>query len=278
MSFVNHNGNILAAETGLVSAANRGLRYGDGLFETMKMLNGKIIHEAEHLERLWHGMNVLQFETGGHFTKQLLTDCIKALAQKNGHEKAARIRLNIFRGEGGLYDAVNHNPNYIIETWPLQITDTLNSNGFVIGVYDQVKKSCDILSNLKHNNYLPYIMAALHAKQQKWNDALVFNQYGRIADSTISNIFLIKNEVIYTPVLSEGCVAGIMRKALIDYLKKSNWQVNETAVTVEDVLDADEIFLTNSISCMRWVQAVADKKYSNMRTQKIYSGFYPTIC
>ena len=278
MSFINYNGSVVSPQTGLVTAASRGFRYGDGLFETMKMLNGKIIHEGKHFERLWHGMNVLQFEPGKHFTKQLLTDALKSLAEKNGHEKAARIRLNIFRGEGGLYDAENHSPNYIIETWPLQIADGLNSNGLVLGIYEAVQKSCDVISNLKHNNYLPYVMAALHAKKEKWNDSVLLNQYGRIADSTISNIFLIKNEIVYTPALTEGCVAGIMRKALIEYLKKNNWQVNETVLNTEDVLNADEVFLTNSISCIRWVQNIGDKKYSNTLTQKIYSVFYPTIC
>lgn len=278
MPFINYNANIIAAETGTVTAANRGLRYGDGLFETMKVLNGKIIHEAEHFERLWQGMRVLQFEPGKHFTKKLMVDAVKSLAEKNGDAGAARIRLNVFRGEGGLYDAVNHSPNYIIETWPLQTAEGLNSNGLVVGIYNEVKKSCDILSNLKHNNYLPYIIAALKAKNEKWNDALVLNQYERIADSTIANVFLIKNEVVYTPALSEACVAGVMRGKLIEYLNKTGWQVNETQITVEDMMNGDEVFLTNSISVIRWVKNIGSKTFDNNLAQKIYSAFYPTIC
>ena len=262
----------------IAGAGSRGLRYGDGLFETMKMLDGKIIHEADHVERLLHGMDVLQFDTPKHFTKENLAMTIKKLAIKNGHEKAARIRLNIFRGDGGLYDAVNHAPNYVIETLPLpEGNGGWNSNGLVAGIYEDAKKNCDILSNIKHNNYLPYVLAALKAKKEKWNDAIVLNNFGRVADTSTANIFLIKNEVLFTPSLAEGCVAGIMRKTLINYLKENNWLIHETNISAGDLFSADEVFFTNSIYYIRWVQRIGETVYSNGITQKIYASFCPTI-
>jgi aminodeoxychorismate lyase len=279
MSHFIFNGKLYEQSVPVIGAANRGLRYGDGLFETMKMLDGNIIQQADHFHRLWEGMNILQFEKPGLFTKGHLISAIKKLAAKNKHENAARIRLNIFRGDGGLYDAVNNTPNYIIETWELPPTTGLwNSNGLVAGIYEGVKKSCDTLSNIKHNNYLPYVMAALKAKNEKWNDAIILNQFGRIADSTIANIFLIKNETIITPALTEGCVAGIMRKSLLSYLNQHNFKCEESAVTTEDILDADEVFFTNSTYNLRWVQSIGNATYSNTFTQKIYSSFEPTIC
>ncbi|MFT3679781.1 MAG: aminotransferase class IV [Ferruginibacter sp.] len=279
MPYINYNGKTVAADQAVVAAASRGLRYGDGLFETMKMLNGSIINETAHFDRLWHGMGVLQFDIRAHFNREHLAGIIKLLAQKNGHEAAARIRLNIFRGEGGLYDPVNHLPNYIIETWPLEnAAPGLNTNGLVAGVFYDVKKSCDILSNLKHNNYLHFALAALKAKKEQWNDAFILNQHGRIAESTISNIFIIKNETVYTPALTEGCVAGTMRKLLIQFLQQNGWAVNETAISIDDVAEAREIFLTNSTSVIRWVGRVGDSNYKNTLTQKIYKAFLPTIC
>ena len=278
MPHISFNGKILADSIAIAGAGNRGLRYGDGLFETMKMLDGKIIHEADHVERLLHGMDVLQFDTPKHFTKENVAMTIKKLAIKNGHEKAARIRLNIFRGNGGLYDAVNHAPNYVIETWPLpQGNGGWNSNGLVAGIYEDAKKNCDILSNIKHNNYLPYVLAALKAKKEKWNDAIVLNNFGRVADTSIANIFFIKNEILFTPALAEGCVAGIMRKTLINYLKENNRMVHETNVSAEDLFSADEVFFTNSIYNIRWVKRIGESVYSNDITQKIYASFCPTI-
>jgi aminodeoxychorismate lyase len=279
MNYFNFNGKFFQLSEPVIGPGNRGLRYGDGLFETMKMLDGNIILQADHFERLWIGMDVLQFEKPVLFTKGSLVTAIKKLTAKNGHEKAARIRLNVFRGDGGLYDAVNNTPNYIIETWPLPETNGLwNSNGLVAGIFEDTKKSCDILSNLKHNNYLPYVLAALKTKKEKWNDALVLNQFGRIADSTIANIFLIKNEKVITPALTEGCVAGIMRKSLIRYLNLHDFKYEEAAVTIDNILDADEVFFTNSIYNLRWVQRIGDIIYGNIFTQKIYAAFTPTIC
>lgn len=261
----------------MISSASRGLRFGDGLFETIKSTKGQLEMADEHFARLWKGLNVLKFKIPKHFTHDHLEEEILALLNKNGHNNTARIRLTVFRGEGGLYDEISHVPNYMIETWALpEETGRWNSNGLVLGIYPDVKKSYDILSNLKHNNFLPYVMAAIHTKEQKWNDALVLNTEGRICDTTIANIFLIKGEVIYTPALQEGCIAGIMRKHIIEQLKFRSYAVIETELSVENLSDADEVFLTNSVYNIRWVQSIGDKKYGNTQAQKIYAAVFPT--
>ena len=271
------NSKLCKYELAILSANNRGLRFGDGLFETMKSLNGQLQFADEHFARLWKGLQILQFNIPKHFTPEILEEEIRELLKKNDHRKIARIRITVFRGDGGLYDAINHTPNYLIQTWQLpDETGTWNSNGLVLGIYTDVKKSCDILSNLKHNNFLPYVMAALHAKKQKWNDAIILNTAGRLCDTTIANIFLIKDEVIYTPALAEGCIAGVMRKNIINRLVVANYKVSEVLLTVDDLLAADEAFLTNSIYNIRWVQGIDDKKYVNTQTQKIYASVFST--
>ena len=256
----------------IIGPASRGLRYGDGLFETIKCTNSQLILADEHFARLWKGLQVLQFDIPKHFTPEDLTERIINLCRKNGHEGSARVRITVSRGDGGLYDAVNHQPHYMIETWELpQNNDEWNSNGLVIGIYDGVKKSNDILANLKHNNFLPYVMAALHAKKQQWNDALILNCEGRICDSSIANIFMIKDEKIYTPALPEACVAGVMRRALMQALVAAGFHVSEKQITVEELSLADEVFLTNAIYNLRWVQRVGDVVYTNSLTRKIYN-------
>lgn len=278
MNYFNYNGKLFKDGTPVIGADNRGLRYGDGLFETMKMLNSELIFEDEHFARLWRGLNVLQFDISKHFKVEKLSGEIKLLAKKNGHEKAARIRLSIIRGDGGLYDAKNHSPGYIIQTWPLAAgSGEWNSNGLVVGIYKEAKKSCDILSNLKHNNYLPYVLAALQAKKEKWNDAILLNTNGRICDTTIANIFIVKDNAVFTPSLSEGCVAGIMRKMIIMNLLKSNWQVVEKEMSVDELLNADEVFVTNSMYNIRWVQRIYENTFKNVVTQKIFAVPRQTI-
>ena len=277
MKYFIYNSKFFKEGSAVLSADNRGFKFGDGLFETMKSINGHIYFIDEHFARLWQGLQVLQFKIPRHITPDLLQAEILALLKKNCHNKIARIRLTMFRAEGGLYDVINHTPHYLIQTWELpDETGTWNSNGLVLGIYPDVKKSCDILSNLKNNNFLPYAMAALQAKKQKWNDAVLLNTAGRICDTTIANIFLIKDEVIFTPALQEGCVAGVMRKNMIKLLTTGNYKIIEGKLSIDDLMNADEVFLTNSIYNLRWVQRIGDKKYANIQTQKIYTAVFST--
>lgn len=273
-----YNGKILKEGSPVAGADNRGLRYGDGVFETMKMLDGKLQLEDEHFARLWKGMVTLGFDIPKHFSPEQLSALLLTLAQKNGHAAAARVRLQVFRGDGGLYDAANHHPHYIIQTWALpEGNGQLNSNGLSVGFYRDAVKSCDTLSNLKHNNFLPYVMAALHAKKEKWNDALLLNSSGHLCDSTIANLFIVKNERLFTPALDQGCVAGVMRRHVINQLKDGPWAVTEGAISPEEILQADEVFLTNSIQYIRWVKSIENAAYGNAITQKIYATLLPTI-
>lgn len=276
MEYILYNGKFLQAGEAILPADSRALRFGDGLFETLKSHKGNLELANEHFARLWKGLQVLQFVLPKHFTAARLQEEVLHLLKKNAHQDLARVRITLFRGNGGLYDAVDHTPNYLVQSWALPgQTGNWNSNGLVLGVYTDVQKSCDIVSNLKHNNFLPYVMAALHAKKQKWNDALVLNSAGRLCDSTIANIFFIKDETICTPALSEGCVAGIMRKHIIDRIA-GTFKITEGQFTVDDLLAADEVFLTNSIHNMRWVQALGERRYSNSFTQQIYAAVFST--
>src|SRR6185312_12065702 len=127
--FFIYNNKFYSSGTPVISSENRSLRYGDGLFETMKMLNGKIINSQFHFERLFNGLSLLQFEIPKNFTTQFLQKKIDGLVAKNKHTDIARIRLMLFRSDGGLFDAKGLKPNYIIESWALNNTQTLNESG-----------------------------------------------------------------------------------------------------------------------------------------------------
>src|SRR5260221_2285542 len=277
MNSICMNGKILRENEPALLVSNRGYRYGDGLFETMKIINGKIILAPLHFERLFNSLQLLKFKIPKLFTIEKLEQEILNLAKKNKCEQLARVRLSVFRGHGSLYDNdKDKEPQYLIECWLLnESVNMLNENGFVIDVYPIARKSCDIFSNLKTANFLPYTMAALYVKEKKLNDSLVLNTAGNIADATIANIFLIENEIITTPALSEGCVSGVIRKMLLD----SELPIKECIVSSEDVLKADEVFLTNAINGIRWVKQFSDKTYTNLKTAEIYDRLIkPKFC
>jgi branched-chain amino acid aminotransferase len=281
MNVINLNGKIMPADEPALLASNRGYRYGDGLFETMKVINEKIILASSHFERLFAGLSLLKFEISELFTAQKLQNEILSLCKRNKCELLARVRLSVFRGNGGLYDEDNpdsYRDQYIIECWPLnESVNKLNENGLVIDIYPEAKKNCDMFSNLKSANFLPYIMAALYAKENKLNDCLVLNIAGHIADATIANIFIIKDEIIMTPALSEGCVNGVMRRYLLEKLQNTGYKIQESGISVSDIEIADEIFLTNVINGIRWVGKFRNNTYTNLQTTEIYNCFIKTI-
>ena len=148
------------------------------------------------------------------------------------------MRLSISRGNGGLFDD-DRKLNYVIECWSLAKDFQFNENGLVIGIFNEAQKNADVFANLKSANFLLYSMAAQYAKENKWNDCLVLNNHGRIADSTIANIFLVKDNLISTPALGEGCVNGVMRRHLLQLLPSKGFEVVERQITIQNVLDAD---------------------------------------
>jgi branched-chain amino acid aminotransferase len=248
----------------VISADNRSFRYGDGLFETMRVIDDSIALAEYHFERLFEGISKLQFECPSYFTAVFLAEEILSLCKKNKIEKAARVRLMVFRGNGGLYDPEDLKPNYLIQTWPLdQPGFGWNENGLVVDLYPSAQKSCDDFAALKSNNFLPYIMAALYAKQNRLDDSMVVNQYGRIADATIANIFSVKDGTIYTPPLSEGCVAGVMRRFLLVDIAAEGYTMKESQFQLNDLLEADELLLTNAVQGIRWVRQFRNKTYIN---------------
>lgn len=244
---------------------NKSYRYGDGLFETMKLVGKNISLEKYHFERFFSGLQQMGFDIPAPVTKEKLKQQVIGLCEKNNCAESGRVRLSVFRGNGGIYEG-NNDLQYIIESWPLdRSVNQLNENGYIIGIYPDARKSCDKFSNLKSANYLPYVMAARFAKQNKWNECLVLNTHDRITDATIANIFLIKDEQIITPPLTEGCVNGVMRRYLIEQLP-----VKQTALTIDDILSADELFLTNAVQGIRWIKQFQDKTYGNLKTWQIH--------
>lgn len=269
--FLFYDGQILRSNKLLISPNNRSYRYGDGCFETMRLINGKIQLANYHFERLLSSLEALHFKKSGYFTASWLERQILELAEKNGHLKSARIRLTVTRGEGGVYDEQNQFPYLLIQSWPLSSTTlVLNENGLVVDVYKDARKVMDRFSSIKSNSYLPYVMGALWAKEQQLNDAIVLNPFNRVADATIANIFMVKDGIIKTPSLAEGPVNGVMRRHLLQVLHKENMPVEETELTLDELFEASEIFLTNAIHGIRWVKQLGENNYTNMLVQQLY--------
>jgi branched-subunit amino acid aminotransferase/4-amino-4-deoxychorismate lyase len=272
--YIFYNGTLTRTAKLYISPDNRSFRYGDGFFETMKMVNGKIMLHGMHLDRMFNSLQRMHFQRPDYFTADYILDSIQAVARKNYHDKLVRVRFTIFRGDGGLYDVNNHFPHHLVQTWPMDPENQLyNQNGFVIDIFQDARKSCDQYSSIKTNNYLPSAMGALWARQHKLNDVLLLNPYDRIADATIANVFIIQDGIIRTPPLDEGPINGVMRRHLLECFRAKNIPFEVKPLAPVDVLNAEEIFLTNAVFGLRWVQRIGDREYGNNVSSSLYRDF-----
>ena len=264
------DGKLIAADTPVISIQNRAFRYADALFETIRITSGKVRFLAEHIKRMRYGMNILKMNIPADYTVEYFERKILKLANKNKISEGGRVRLTVFRNEGGFYTPSNNDVSYILEVTSLNEVDySLNSNSFVIDVFTEVKKPLNKLSNLKTTNCLCYILAGIYKTENTLNDCLILNDKGNIAEAISSNVFVIKNGDLYTPSLEEGCVAGIMRGQIINIAKKNGLKVNECSLTQDDLLIAEEVFLTNAVNGIRWVEIFREKEYNSEISKRL---------
>ena len=254
-----------------ISVESRGVRYGEGVFETMKLVNDFILLFDFHMERFFHGMDLLKLKPPPFFTPQKIQKLIIDLCRKNNCTDFARVRISCIGTNGGVWDKQDQFADIIIQAWKLpEHYNDFNINGLIIDACEEVRKSTDLLSNIKSNNYLPYLFAANKGKELKVNDMIVLNHFNHIVDSTIANVFIVKDNNILTPPLTDGPVAGVMRRNLLEILPAKGLSVRESSLTINDLMEADEIFLSNAMYGLRWVQRFRDKVYTNTVAQKIY--------
>ena len=251
---------------------NRAFKYGDGLFETIRIREKKILHLETHFERLSKGLYFLQMQTTANALT--LADFKKIITQEINKQSDVnlRVRITFFRQSGGLYTPEKQAWDYVAETSALKNADyALNIKGLQVGCCTKVRLSMDNLAEYKTISALPYVIAGTEKKANHWDDCLILNAQNRLAESIAANIFMVKNGSLYTPALSEGCVRGVMRTVLIALAKDLNYTVKETELYWADLLEAEEILLTNAIQGIQWVRALAgeEKKYTNAVAQHL---------
>ena len=264
-SYINFNGSIFEAGEAVLASSNRAFRYGDALFETIRLMNGEILYLEKHLARLSAGMKYLSMNEHADLNFHNLYLMIRHLDQVNQLKGNGRIRLEVFRNDGGFYRPFTNDVSYLVEAEPLVLKKySLNDKGMRMDVFSEVKKPHETLSGLKTSSALIYVLAQLFRKRNFLDDCFLLNASGRIAEAISSNVFVLHDGILKTPPASEGCVQGVMRDVILDLCRESmNIQVRETTFTADDLLVADEIFLTDVINGIRWVGAFRQKRYFN---------------
>jgi len=262
------NGVLHPAGEALFPATHRGLLYGDSVFETMRMHRGRILFYDDHLDRLGRALAALSIDPppwpdGG------LETALAGLVERNGITGDARVRLTVIRRGPGRYL-----PESTAADWTAaaEAADDMGwpPEGLHTGFYEDGRKDYSPLSPFKTGSSALYVLAALHARRTGLDDAFILNTHGRVAGAVSSNVFAVAGERILTPPLDEGCVDGIMRRQVIGLLGKKGMTWSESPLTRQQVMDADEVFLTNAIAGIRRVGRCGGRSYGDTVSKKIF--------
>jgi branched-subunit amino acid aminotransferase/4-amino-4-deoxychorismate lyase len=264
VEYINFNGSILPADQLIFKANNRGFRYGDGLFESMRYMKGKLKFPEMHIDRVQKGMKLLRFDNCSLIDAWFLREKVEELVRRNRIGADARIRLTVFRDSEGLYSPVSNKFGYVIEVQKLDVSQyILNKKGLIIDVYDEIPKPVNALSNLKTCNAMIYVLAGIYKNQNALDEVLLLNHHGFLCESMSSNVFVVYDRKLYTPALNEGCIAGVMRQVVMRLAKENDIELVEAQINPDILNEADEVFLTNASKGIQWVMGYNNKRYFN---------------
>jgi branched-chain amino acid aminotransferase len=254
----------LTSEPENTSFNNRAFKYSDAIFETMLWNNGRILFFDWHYERLEKSMKFMKFDFYSSLNKSILNDNIKALIESNNIASSARIRLTIFRNSEGFYQPAQNEISYHIECHPLNHPPYTNQiDGLKVGFFEEVALACNPLSNHKTTAKTERVLASLFAKEHSFDNCLFFNTKGNISEAIQSNIFLVKSNKLITPSLDQGCVDGIMRRKIKHLCSSLSIDFVEKPITKDALLDSDELFLTNVIQGIQWIERIEYKSFNS---------------
>jgi branched-chain amino acid aminotransferase len=270
MLYLNNNGTVLANEGAAIEATNRSYLYGDGVFESIRIFNGKAINVENHILRLLAGAKAIKMRPATYLTVDFFQEKINELIQLSDIKEGGKCRISLDRVSGGAYRPESNEVNFFIDIYPYDCNNfELNSKGIEIDQFMDIKKHINPISNFKTKSGLIYVLAAIHASEKNLDDMLILNEKNGIIESSSCNIFIVSNGVLYTPGLDEGCLAGTMRMQVINLALANGIKVYESSIVPQNLLAADEIFFTNAIRGINWVSGYRTKRYFNNVSRKL---------
>lgn len=259
---INYNGNI--QDNSAVSIElNRGFLYGDALFETIKVLDYKLLFLEDHYFRLMASMRICRMEIPMNFTMEFFEEQVLNLINSLPKSNSFRIRFSVFRNSDGFYTPISNEISFIIVAFPLeQSIYSIEKSSYEVELYKDFFIPKQLLSTLKTNNKMLQIAGSIFAKENGYDNCLVLNDEKNVVEALQSNLFMKTANLVITPPISDGCLNGIMRKQVIEILKKMDGiNFKEDSISPFDLQKADELFLTNIISGIQPITKYRKKEF-----------------
>ena len=269
---INFNGILQDSDTNLLDQ-NRGFLYGDGVFETLKIVGGKILFFEDHYFRLMAAMRIVRMEIPMNFTLEYLEEQVLSLVEKNKIEQSARARITVYRNNGGLYLPTNNTVSFLIQTSAIENpVYSISEKEYEVDLYKDFYIPKQLLSTLKTTNKMIHVTGSIYAKENDLDNCILLNDSKNVVEALQGNLFMRMGNTLITPPISEGCLNGIMRKQILSFAKKeTNLEVVEQVISPFDLQKADELFVTNVI---RGIQPITKyrKKEFEQDTAKVLNA------
>ncbi|HBI01273.1 MAG TPA: aminotransferase class IV [Flavobacterium sp.] len=259
---VNLNGNLVGHES--VLSQNRAFLYGDAVFETLKVVNGKVLFMEDHYFRLMASMRIIRMQIPMNFTLENLEKQILDLAEKNSCSDSCRIRFTVYRNNGGFYLPTDRNVSFLISTTKLESKSYIvKEEPYEVELFKDFYVTKQLLSTIKSTNKLINTVGSIFADENGYQNCLLLNEEKNVVEALNGNLFMITGNRLITPPLSEGCLNGIMRKQILAIAKKvEGLEVLEEPISPFDLQKADELFITNIIQGVQPITKYRKKEFA----------------
>lgn len=271
---INISGNLVEDNNATISVFNRGLAYGDSVFETLRVINGKIIFWEDHYFRLMSSMRIMRMEIPGNFSPEFLEEeILKLITENQLINSPARIRFTVFRKSGGYYRPYTLDIDYIITAEKLQDPFyLLNTKAYEVELFKDHYITSGLLSTIKSNNRAINVLGSIFAKENDYHNCLLINENKHVVEALNGNIFLVSGNKIKTPPLKDGALNGISRKQILSIVATmKDLEIEETSISPFELQKADELFISNVIVGIQPVTKYRKKEFGNSVAKEVLS-------
>lgn len=270
---ISFQGVLTDADDKIFNSHSRIYKYGDGFFESIKVINRKPCLFDLHYNRITRAANFFHLPLSERWTQKYFEDQIELLSLKNGWVNA-RCRIVFYRESEGYYAPEKNKCCFLIEMTEAPGHYPINDKGLQLGAYGMILKPSNFLSFFKPLSAIQYVLAGIYATENKFDSVILFNEAGRVAEAYNANIFLISDGEISTPALSEYCLDGVMRQHIIEKLRNLGYKVRETEIEEQDLMAAEEVFICNATRGIQWVENFKEQHYGFSQIYKIHAELF----
>lgn len=260
---INFNGTLVSSDANILTQ-NRAFLYGDAVFETVKVINNKILFLEDHYFRLMSSMRVVRMEIPMNFTMEYFEEQILFLVNNNKLSASARVRITVYRNDGGYYLPQDNTVSFLIHAVALEnAMYTIDQNEYEVDLYKDFYVTKQLLSSIKTTNKIINITGSIYANENGLDNCILLNDSKNVVEALQGNIFMLIGNKLVTPPVSEGCLNGVMRKQILGLAKKiENIEVVEEIISPFDLQKADELFVTNVIKGIQPITKYRKKSFA----------------